>query len=172
LVSLKQIGVANQSRQLSAAEVALLRGALRARTSEEALVGYVCLGVTLGPRAEGEAAGSPGGGSRLVAVTDHVNLTWRSPLTGPNDDAVGPRFPSMTGIYDSETVVERLAAEGIIVVPAIVAGVSDDRHLSAFEAEMVGAEAYQAVSSELVPVAIVAAHMGLRLAAVVVPAGS
>jgi purine nucleoside phosphorylase len=107
-----------------------------------------------------------------VAVTDHVNLTWRSPLTGPNDDAVGPRFPSMTGIYDPETVVERLAAEGIIVVPAIVAGVSDDRHLSAFEAEMVGAEAYQAASSELVPVAIVAAHMGLRLAAVVVPAGS
>lgn len=156
VVSLRRIGVGNLSRQLSTAEVALLRAALRAHPSAEALVGYVCLGV------------APG----LVAVSDHVNLTWRSPLTGPNDDAAGPRFPSMTGIYAPETVVDRLAAKGIIVVPAVVAGVSDDRHLSAFEAEMVGAEAYQAVSSELVPVAIVAAHMGLRLAAVVVPAGS
>ncbi|MBN1631868.1 MAG: hypothetical protein JW990_19090 [Thermoleophilia bacterium] len=156
VVSLRQSGVGHLSRQLSVAEVALSRAALRAHPCEEAVVGYVCLGV------------APG----LVAVSDHVNLTWRSPLTGPNDDAIGPRFPSMTGIYAPETVVDRLAAKGIIVVSAVVAGVSDDRHLSAFEAEMVGAEAYQAASSELVPVAIVAAHMGLRLAAVVVPTGS
>jgi hypothetical protein len=171
VASLRQIGVGNLSRPLSAAEVALLRGALRPQNPDDALVGYVCLGAGLGAQGRDRALGlslDP----QLVAVTDHVNLTWRSPLTGPNDDAIGPRFPSMTGIYDPETVVDRLAAEGIIVVPAIVAGVSDDRHLSAFEAEMVGAEAYQAASSELVPVAIVAAHMGLRLAAVVVPAGS
>jgi len=78
----------------------------------------------------------------------------------------------MTSIYAPETVVERLAGEGIIVVPAVVAGVERDDRLSAYEAETVEAEAYKVMSSELVPVAIVAAHMGLRLAAVVVPAGS
>ena len=169
VISLGQIGVGNLSRSLSAAEVALLREALKAPPSEEALVGYVCLGATPGPCAEGEAAGRLGGGSGLVAVSDHVNLTWRSPLTGPNDDAVGPRFPSMTGIYAPEMVVDRLAPEGIIVRPVVVAGVSDDHSLNAFE---VGMEAYQAASSELVPVAIVAAHMGVRLAAVVVLVGS
>ncbi len=44
--------------------------------------------------------------------------------------------------------------------------------VSVYEAETMEAEAYQVMSSELVPVAIVAAHMGVRLAAVVVPAGS
>jgi len=177
VISLGPLGVSDLSRQQSAAEVALLRNALRPSLSEEAIVGYVCSGVEIVPRA-GEAPGglSPaerglGGGRVLGAVTDHVNLTWRSPLTGPNDDSVGPRFPSMTGIYAPETVADRLAAKGIIVVPAIVAGVSDEHDLSAFEADMVGVGAYKAASSELVPVAIVAAHMGLRMAAVVVPAG-
>ena len=78
----------------------------------------------------------------------------------------------MTGIYSPEMVVDRLAVEGIIVRPAIVAGVSDDHCLNAFEAEVIRTEAYQAASSELVPVAIVAAHMGVRLAAVVVLVGS
>ena len=32
----------------------------------------------------------------LMVVTDHLNLTGTSPLIGPNDDAIGPRFPDMT----------------------------------------------------------------------------
>src|SRR5580693_1992538 len=32
----------------------------------------------------------------LMAIEDHLNLTGTSPLVGPNDDAVGPRFPDMT----------------------------------------------------------------------------
>ena len=29
----------------------------------------------------------------LMVVTDHLNLTGTSPLVGPNDDTLGPRFP-------------------------------------------------------------------------------
>ena len=32
----------------------------------------------------------------LLCMTDQINATGRSPLTGPNDDARGPRFPDMS----------------------------------------------------------------------------
>jgi hypothetical protein len=159
LVSLRQAGVKNLSRQITQAEVALLRDALR---GVDPVVGYVCRGVPAGA-AQRQAAGG------VVAVTDHVNLAWRSPLTGRNDDEVGPRFPSMTGIYAPDALVERVGTGGgIIVAPEVVAGVGDDQELDAYESETVQELHYSAVSSELVPVAIVAAHMGLRIAAAVV----
>ena len=105
----------------------------------------------------------------VVAVRDHVNLTWRSPLTGPNDDSAGPRFPSMTGVYLPDLTSGRLSArEGMIVRSGVVAGVFDPARLNAFETEAIEARGYAAVSAELVPVVIVAAHLGLRVAAAVV----
>ena len=35
----------------------------------------------------------------LVAISDHINLTGASPLTGPNDERLGPRFVDMTDVY-------------------------------------------------------------------------
>ena len=40
------------------------------------------------------------GPGRLMAITDHINLLGVNPLTGPNDDSVGPRFPSLRDAYD------------------------------------------------------------------------
>ena len=39
---------------------------------------------------------------QLVLVSDHVNLQGASPLVGPNDDTLGPRFPDMSDAYDGE----------------------------------------------------------------------
>ncbi|MGC1620938.1 MAG: purine-nucleoside phosphorylase [Candidatus Acidiferrum sp.] len=36
----------------------------------------------------------------LVVIKDHINLQSANPLTGPNDDRFGPRFPDMTIAYD------------------------------------------------------------------------
>jgi purine-nucleoside phosphorylase len=36
----------------------------------------------------------------IVAISDHINLTSASPLTGPNDERFGPRFVDMTDAYD------------------------------------------------------------------------
>jgi len=35
----------------------------------------------------------------LVLIRDHINLQGANPLTGPNDDRFGPRFPDMTHAY-------------------------------------------------------------------------
>jgi|SRR5580658_829130 purine-nucleoside phosphorylase len=37
---------------------------------------------------------------QLVVIKDHINLQGVSPLTGPNDEDFGPRFPDMTMAYD------------------------------------------------------------------------
>lgn len=180
VVSLRDIGIRNLARRLSAAEVALLRQALRGGDEDEpGLVGYVCCGsrLTAHGRRDHDEAGAAAG---ITIVTDHANLTWRSPLTGPNADSVGPRFPSMAEVYEPGTAAARLsAAKGMIVTSGVagtpsvvtqgvVAGVVDDGRLNAFEAQMAGEQGYAAASSELVPVVIVAAHMGLRVAAAVV----
>jgi hypothetical protein len=188
VVSLRTAGIGNFSRRLSEAEVALLREAALGERPErwvaaekpgEGVVGYVCVGR---PAAAQEGARAAGAGA-LIAVTDHAGLTWRSPLTGPNDDSLGPRFPSMTGVYAPEVVSARLVgravessenapgksipSEGMIVVPGIVAGVFDDGRLSDHEREMVRLVGCLGVSVELVPVVIVMAHLGLRVAAAV-----
>ena len=36
----------------------------------------------------------------LVLVSDHLNLQGTSPLVGPNDDTLGPRFPGHDDAYD------------------------------------------------------------------------
>ena len=38
----------------------------------------------------------------LMLITDHINLSGQNPLTGPNVDVLGPRFPAMTDAYNPE----------------------------------------------------------------------
>jgi purine-nucleoside phosphorylase len=121
------------------------------------VVGYVCTG---------RALGSLGAGS-VVAVRDHVGLTWRSPLMGPNEDRLGPRFPVLEGLYVPEVVRQCLEPSWDVAVE-VVAGVEDDGRLTEFEAEAVAVSGIEVASQELVPVALLAAHLGIRLAAAVV----
>ncbi len=45
----------------------------------------------------------------LVLITDHINLQGANPLVGPNDDALGLRFPDMTEAYSLR--LRRIAIE-------------------------------------------------------------
>jgi hypothetical protein len=158
VISLRDLGVKNLYRQLSSAEIEAIRDELRKdRDADGGLIGYVCLGVH-----------APRGQSAWVAVADHANLTWRSPLIGPNDEHTGPRFPSLDQAYAPEAALARVGGtDGMIVVCGVVAGVGDDRAMGDYETEVIQRHGWAAASSELVAPVIIAAHMGLRVAAVV-----
>lgn len=167
VVPLIGTGTGSFSRQLSAAEVHVLRQALLGADPEhvswsglraDPMVGYLCRG----------KSASAAGSEALVAVTDHADLTWRSPLVGPNDERIGPRFPVTADVYAPEAVITRTGTStGLTLAQGIVAGVADDGNLTRFESGVVDALSFRAVSSELLPVALIAAHLGFRLAAAV-----
>jgi purine-nucleoside phosphorylase len=109
------------------------------------------------------------GPGRLMAITDHINLLGVNPLTGPNDDSVGPRFPSLRDAYDP-ALLDRLRAAAATLEIDLSEGVYLATAGPTFEtpAEIrmfrtVGADA---VGMSTVPEVILARHAGLRVAAV------
>ena len=59
------------------------------------------------------SGGISDGPGTLVAIRDHINLTARNPLSGENDDRLGPRFPDMSSVYDPQvrSLIAEAAAE-------------------------------------------------------------
>jgi purine-nucleoside phosphorylase len=102
----------------------------------------------------------------LVILRDHINLQGINPLTGPNDERFGPRFPDMTQAYwkpyRQAALVEakRLGIEAHEGVYCALLGPSYEtpaeiRYLRAIGADLVG--------MSTVPETIVARHMGIRV---------
>ena len=52
------------------------------------------------------------GPGRLMLIEDHINLTGVNVLSGPNDDELGPRFPSLRDAYDPQLRAALRAADG------------------------------------------------------------
>lgn len=65
-----------------------------------AAIGAGCDTIVLTNAAGGIREGLEVGAPCLIA--DHVNLTGQTPLLGPNDDDVGPRFLDLTDVYDPQ----------------------------------------------------------------------
>jgi purine-nucleoside phosphorylase len=106
------------------------------------------------------------GPGQLVLISDHINLSGQNPLTGPNDESLGPRFPDMSEAYLKR--YRRIACEagaeiGLDLqegVYAALAGPSYEtpaeiRYLRAIGADLVG------MSTALE--AIAANHMGMKV---------
>lgn len=118
------------------------------------------------------AAGSlraENGPGSLMAIADHINLLGVNPLTGPNDDAIGPRFPSLRDAYDPElrARLQRAAGRLGLRLPEGVylatAGPSFETPAEIRAFRTLGADA---VGMSTVPEVILARHCGLRVAAV------
>jgi purine-nucleoside phosphorylase len=102
----------------------------------------------------------------VMLIADHINLLGDSPLIGPNDDRLGPRFPDLSSPYDGvlRTLARSVAGdrrislrEGVYVA---VAGPNletraEYRFLRAIGADVVG--------MSTVPEVLVAIHAGMRV---------
>ena len=109
------------------------------------------------------------GPGRLMAITDHINLLGVNPLTGPNDDAVGPRFPSLRDAYDP-ALLEQLraaaAALGIELAEGVYLATAGPTFETPAEIRMFRTLGADAVGMSTVPEVILARHAGLRVVAV------
>jgi purine-nucleoside phosphorylase len=103
---------------------------------------------------------------RLIAISDHINLQGVNPLSGPNDERFGLRFPDLSVAYDRRframAVGEgnRLGIGMYEGVYAALAGPSYEtpaeiRYLRAIGADLVG--------MSTVPEVIAARHSGIRV---------
>ena len=109
------------------------------------------------------------GPASLMLITDHMNMSGTNVLTGPNDDTIGPRFPSMRDAYDPE-LRERLraaAAElGTELTEGVYAAVSGPSFETPAEIRALSTIGGDAVGMSTVHETTVARHCGLRVAGV------
>jgi purine-nucleoside phosphorylase len=102
----------------------------------------------------------------IVILRDHLNLLGGSPLRGPNDDALGPRFPDMTEAYDNKLRAFAAAAGrdvGLTLREGVYAACSGPQYETPAEVRMLRGLGADLVGMSTVPEVIAAVHMGARV---------
>jgi len=106
---------------------------------------------------------------QLVLISDHLNLQGTSPLVGPNDDALGPRFPDMTAAYDPELRSLARAAAGRLgfeLPERVYAAWLGPAFETPAEIRMLRVLGADLVGMSTVPEVLAARHMGVRTVAI------
>jgi len=106
---------------------------------------------------------------QLVAISDHLNLQGQSPLVGPNDDTLGPRFPDLTNAYDArlrEAAREAAARAGVRLQEGVYAAWLGPAFETPAEIRMLGRLGADIVGMSTVPEVLAARHMGVRCLAI------
>jgi purine-nucleoside phosphorylase len=102
----------------------------------------------------------------IVVLRDHLNLLGGSPLRGPNDETLGPRFPDMTHAYDPELRALAAAAGrdvGLTLREGVYAASSGPQYETPAEVRMLRGLGADLVGMSTVPEVIAAVHMGARV---------
>ena len=104
---------------------------------------------------------------RLMLITDHLNLMGANPLIGPNEERWGARFIDQSDIYDSALRQKLKAAGeycGIQLYEGVYAAMAGPTYETPAEIRYLHAIGADAVGMSTVPEAIVARHMGMKVA--------
>jgi len=109
------------------------------------------------------------GPGTLMVMRDHINLTGRNPLIGPNAEALGPRFPDLTDAW-SPTLRAALHAaaadEGVPLVEGIYVGLAGPSYETPAEVRMLADLGGDAVGMSTVLECIAARWVGLEVCGV------
>jgi len=101
----------------------------------------------------------------LVLISDHINLQGANPLVGPNDDALGPRFPDMSEAYSRayRETAKHVATELCIpIAEGVYAAMLGPSYETPAEIRYLRAIGADVVGMSTVPEVIVANHMGMK----------
>jgi len=102
----------------------------------------------------------------LMLIADHINMLGDNPLIGPNDPALGPRFPDMSVAYDAPLRAltrDVAAAQGLTLREGIYVAVVGPNLETRAEYRMLRALGADVVGMSTVPEVIVARHGGMRV---------
>jgi purine-nucleoside phosphorylase len=103
---------------------------------------------------------------QLVLIADHINLLGQNPLTGPNDEALGPRFPDMTEAYSKQyREMARAAGKelGLDLAEGVYAAVPGPNYETPAEIRYLRSIGADLVGMSTVPETIAANHMGMNV---------
>jgi xanthosine phosphorylase len=109
------------------------------------------------------------GVSELMLITDHINFLGLHPLTGPNDDAFGPRFFPMTDAWDQELRAKfKTAAQetSIVLHEGVYVAFRGPSFETPAEIRMAQTWGADAVGMSSVPECIIARHCGMKVAGI------
>ena len=104
-----------------------------------------------------------------MVIADHLNLTGRSPLFGPNDDTLGPRFQDLTDAWSPRLRSALLAAgeaEGVALAEGVYAGLLGPQYETPAEVRMLRTLGADAVGMSTVLECIAARWVGLEVCGV------
>lgn len=105
----------------------------------------------------------------LVTISDHINLSGRNPLVGPNIAELGPRFPDMGNAYDKELrelLHEVAQNHQINLKSGVYCSVLGPTYETPAEIRMLRIIGADLVGMSTVPEVIAANHLGLKVAGV------
>lgn len=102
----------------------------------------------------------------LMLISDHLNMTGKNPLIGPNDNQLGARFPDMSEAYSKrlrEVAKQVAASQGFTFQEGVYAGLLGPNYETPAEIRMLRVLGADAVGMSTVSEVLVARHAGIEV---------